>query len=128
MHNFSTQKLIFPIALLIFSIYFLFSVWVADDAYITFRTVENFHQGYGLRWDIIERVQSYTHPLWMINLLIGKLLIGNIYYLSLLLSFIYSILTLYILYVTPFLLRSFSSVNFGTDTSYILIYHLKVNF
>lgn len=99
MHNFSTQKLIFPVTLLIFSIYFLFSAWVADDAYITFRTVENFHQGYGLRWNIIERVQSYTHPLWMINLLIGKLFISDIYYLSLLLSFTYSTLTLYILYI-----------------------------
>lgn len=39
--------------------------WVTEDAYITFRTVDNFLDGYGLRWNPAERVQSYTHPLWM---------------------------------------------------------------
>jgi arabinofuranosyltransferase len=39
--------------------------WVSEDAYITFRVIDNFHQGYGLRWNIHERVQAYTHPLWM---------------------------------------------------------------
>jgi arabinofuranosyltransferase len=41
------------------------TAWMADDAYITLRTVDNFVHGYGLRWNISERVQSYTHPLWM---------------------------------------------------------------
>jgi arabinofuranosyltransferase len=44
----------------------LSTAWVADDAYITFRTVDNLAQGYGLRWNVAERVQSFTHPLWMI--------------------------------------------------------------
>ncbi len=39
--------------------------WVTEDAYITFRTVENFIDGYGLVWNVGERVQAYTHPLWM---------------------------------------------------------------
>jgi arabinofuranosyltransferase len=39
--------------------------WVSEDAYITMRTVSNFLQGYGLTWNIVERVQPYTHPLWM---------------------------------------------------------------
>jgi arabinofuranosyltransferase len=42
--------------------------WVADDAYITLRTIDNALHGYGLRWNIDERVQSYTHPLWMLLL------------------------------------------------------------
>jgi arabinofuranosyltransferase len=40
--------------------------WVAEDAYITLRTVDNFVNGHGLRWNIVERVQAYTHPLWML--------------------------------------------------------------
>jgi arabinofuranosyltransferase len=40
--------------------------WVSDDAYITFRTIFNFTSGYGLRYNIVERVQAYTHPLWML--------------------------------------------------------------
>ena len=40
--------------------------WAGEDAFITFRTVDNFVNGYGLRWNVDERVQSYTHPLWML--------------------------------------------------------------
>jgi arabinofuranosyltransferase len=93
------RKNFFIFVVLIFSIFYLFSAWVADDAYITFRTIENFHNGYGLRWNIIERVQSYTHPLWMINLLIGKYIIDDLYYLSLILGFVYTVLTIYIIYL-----------------------------
>lgn len=44
------------------------SAWVTDDAYITLRTVDNFIHGYGLRWNVDERVQAYTHPLWLFGL------------------------------------------------------------
>ncbi len=45
--------------------------WLAEDAYITFRVIDNALHGYGLRWNIDERVQVYTHPLWMFaNLLV----------------------------------------------------------
>jgi arabinofuranosyltransferase len=40
--------------------------WVSEDALITFRTIDNFVNGYGLRWNIDERVQVFTHPLWML--------------------------------------------------------------
>lgn len=42
--------------------------WVSDDAFITLRTVDNWLSGYGLRWNVDERVQTYTHPLWMFAL------------------------------------------------------------
>jgi arabinofuranosyltransferase len=48
---------------------------VCDDAYITMRTVDNFVNGYGLTWNPSERVQVYTHPLWM-------LLLSGVYYFS----------------------------------------------
>lgn len=44
------------------------AAWVAEDAYITLRTVDNFVHGHGLRWNVAERVQGYTHPLWMFAL------------------------------------------------------------
>ena len=40
--------------------------WIEEDAFITFRVVDNFVHGYGLRWNVFERVQSYTNPLWML--------------------------------------------------------------
>lgn len=45
---------------------FLTRAWVTEDAYLTFRTIDNFVNGYGLRWNVDERVQAYTHPLWML--------------------------------------------------------------
>ncbi len=44
---------------------FTSEAWLGEDAYITFRTIDNFVNGYGLRWNVDERVQSYTHPLWL---------------------------------------------------------------
>ena len=44
------------------------SAWVAEDAYITLRTIDNWLGGDGLRWNVSERVQAYTHPLWMLAL------------------------------------------------------------
>lgn len=46
----------------------LLKAWVCDDAYITFRTVYNLFQGHGLRFNVEERVQAYTHPLWMLSI------------------------------------------------------------
>src|SRR5262245_57714298 len=42
------------------------NAWVVDDAYITFRTVDNVVHGYGLTWNVDERVQAFTHTLWML--------------------------------------------------------------
>jgi arabinofuranosyltransferase len=40
--------------------------WTSDDAIITFRSLENFLHGYGLVFNIGERVQTFTHPLWFL--------------------------------------------------------------
>ena len=44
------------------------TAWVAEDAFITLRTVDNLVHGYGAVWNTFERVQAYTHPLWMLLL------------------------------------------------------------
>lgn len=41
------------------------SAWLSDDGLITFRTIDHFVNGDGLRFNLAERVQSYTHPLWL---------------------------------------------------------------
>ncbi len=38
--------------------------WLSDDAYIGFRAIDNLLQGYGPNYNIGERVQVYTYPLW----------------------------------------------------------------
>jgi arabinofuranosyltransferase len=60
--------------------------WVGDDAYITFRTVENAVAGHGLRWNVADRVQTYTHPLWLLLLLGLRCLGSDLHGLSLVAS------------------------------------------
>jgi arabinofuranosyltransferase len=43
----------------------LANAWLGDDSFITFRVIDNFLNGYGLTFNPPERVQVYTHPLWM---------------------------------------------------------------
>jgi arabinofuranosyltransferase len=67
------------------------TAWLCDDAYITFRTVDNFVSGHGLTWNVAERVQVYTHPLWMLLLAGGYWLTHEVYYTSLVLSMVVSL-------------------------------------
>jgi hypothetical protein len=39
--------------------------WICDDAFITMRYVKNFVEGNGLVYNIGERVEGYTHFLWL---------------------------------------------------------------
>ena len=68
-----------------------------DDAYITFRAIDNFFDGYGLRWNIDERVQVYTHPLWMMLHMLMHLLVDNFYIASIVLSAACGILGVWLL-------------------------------
>lgn len=43
---------------------FLRNAWACDDAYITFRSVEQLFAGNGPRWNPQERVQVFSSPLW----------------------------------------------------------------
>jgi arabinofuranosyltransferase len=63
-----TLQLVGLAAVLLLAIAVTKDAWLSDDAFITLRTVDNFWNGYGLRWNALERVQVYTHPLWMLLL------------------------------------------------------------
>ena len=56
------------LGLLAFAWVLLRTAWLCDDAYMIFRTVDNFVNGYGPVWNVAERVQVYTPPLWMMLL------------------------------------------------------------
>lgn len=66
--------------------------WMSDDAYITFRVVENWHNGFGLVWNVGERVQVYTHPLWLFLNSLFYLFTKEIYLTNLFLSLSISII------------------------------------
>lgn len=70
--------------------------WVTDDAYITFRVIDNIVHGYGAVWNIGDRVQSFTHPLWMLLHVPFYALFGNIYLTTLVISFTCFALAVYV--------------------------------
>lgn len=58
---------------------FFRTAWVCDDAYISFRVVRNLLDGYGLVWNVDERVQVYTHPLWVLLLVVPTAFLNDPY-------------------------------------------------
>src|SRR4029453_1007297 len=56
-----------PVILLValYTVVLFSTAWLSDDGYITMRTVDNLTAGRGMTWNSGERVQAYTHPLWM---------------------------------------------------------------
>ena len=75
-----------PVAALLSGLWMILNGWVADDAYITFRTIDNFVEGHGLRWNIAERVQVFTHPLWMLLHIPFYFVYRNIFLITLVIS------------------------------------------
>ncbi|WPP45347.1 hypothetical protein [Pseudomonas sp. AN-1] len=82
---------------LAFSFAFMHTAWVSEDAFITFRVVDNALNGYGIVWNPGERVQVYTHPLWFFLVLSGVAIFDDPYYFSLGLSYVLLIATLLLL-------------------------------
>ena len=72
--------------------------WVTDDAFITFRSVLNFVGGDGPVYNIGERVQSFTHPLWFLCLSIGGFLDVNLYFYAIFLGLAFSLATIIALF------------------------------
>jgi arabinofuranosyltransferase len=76
----------------LFTYVFLANAWVGDDAHITFRTVWNFVHGYGLSYNPDERVQAYTHPLWMLTVSAAHFVTREFFFTVTALSFLFSVL------------------------------------
>lgn len=71
--------------------------WIGDDAFITLRTVDNFVSGHGPVYNVGERVQSYTHPLWMLLLSAFYFFTREPFYTTLFISLVISSLAVLVL-------------------------------
>ncbi|MCB1315658.1 MAG: hypothetical protein KDK27_06865 [Leptospiraceae bacterium] len=60
------------IVLILAALAIISRVWVTEDAYITFRVVENLYAGHGLTFNPGTRVEASTHPLWVMVLIALK--------------------------------------------------------
>ena len=83
---------------MIFTYVFLANAWIGDDAYITFRVVDNFVNGYGLTFNPDERVQAYTHPLWMLLLSAAYAVTSDLFYTTLAVSYALCVLALAVVF------------------------------
>ncbi len=72
------------------------TAWISDDAMISFRSAINFVHGYGLRWNIIERVQSFTNPLWTLFLSLTYFIYRDIMFNAIFFSIAFTMAALYI--------------------------------
>jgi arabinofuranosyltransferase len=88
----AARRVILAVGLLVVLTTMLRSAWVCDDAYITFRVVDNFWDGHGLRWNVGERVWVYSNPLMMLSMLVLHPLSGEFFYTSILFSLAISML------------------------------------
>lgn len=73
------------------------NLWISDDSFITMRVVDNFLHGYGLVWNAGERVQVFTHPLWLFLLALFARFLRDPYYALYIPSFVISLGAIYLL-------------------------------
>ncbi len=69
--------------ILLIPVFFLFYPgykhrWNSEDAFISFRVVSNILHGHGPVYNIEERVEAYTHPLWIAILTLSAAITGSI--------------------------------------------------
>ncbi len=69
-------------------------LWACEDAYISFRYIDNWLNGLGLVYNIGDRVEGFTHPLWLFIVAIPSYFGMNIRTSALLLSLIISLVAL----------------------------------
>jgi arabinofuranosyltransferase len=76
-----------PLAMILgFSVVLFRTAWIMEDAYIMFRTIDNALHGYGLTFNVTERVETYTCPFWMLLLLPFHGLTGEYFFTALAVS------------------------------------------
>ena len=118
------------LTLIIMTYVIIVFAWVGDDAQITLRQVWNFIQGQGITFNIPDRVQAFTHPLWFLLLSSAIFITQELYYTTVILSIIIAITSVLLLFklefaqdksnitiITPVLLLLFSWSFFDYTTS-----------
>ena len=84
-------------AMALLSVELIRTAWISDDAAITLRTVLNAVYGFGARFNIDERVQAYTHPLWFLLISGATFLTRNVFASTFALSILVSLLVAWLM-------------------------------
>ncbi len=91
------RTVIIGVGLIVFTLVLFWTAWICDDAYFSFRPVDNLIHGYGLTWNPVERVQSFTNPLWVLLLIPFHLIYSEIYYTALFVSILLSLAAVFLI-------------------------------
>lgn len=119
------NAMIYPLLILAF-VQLIATAWISDDAAIILRSVLNFLHGFGPNFNIDERVQAYTSPLWFLLISVTSFLIHNVFVTTFLLSIGCALLALWFfrhliifpesgIFAMALLLLSRSYVDFSTS-------------
>lgn len=81
----------------LFTVIFLKNAWVAEDAYILFRSIEQLFAGHGPVWNPHDRVQVFTSPLWYLSLSFCRIFSRDLFLDAIILSLLLGIGTLHFL-------------------------------
>lgn len=108
---------IYELALfLILFLYFSYqNAWLSDDAFISFRVVDHLSQGFGMRWNIHERVQVFTNPFLVLFLTPFYFVYKNIVFWSYASSFFFGLATFLFLRIV-----SVSKLSFWIGLGFLL--------
>lgn len=90
-------------SVMVFFLVLIRNAWISDDAFITMRVIDNLVNGHGLTWNVGERVQAFTNPLWLFFLTFFYLILSDPYTTIFIASFIVSVSVVVLLF------RNFSS-------------------
>jgi arabinofuranosyltransferase len=91
------RNLILSILLSLYAAVVIRTAWVAEDAYITFRTIAIFLAHKGLTFNVGERVQAFTHPLWLFVMSGAYYVTRDFFYTSIAVSLLLALVTAAIL-------------------------------
>lgn len=89
----------------VFVIFCYSNKFIQDDAYISFRYIQNFVDGNGLVFNIGEKVEGYTNLLWVLILSVFGFLKLNFENIAQVLSVIFGILVLFLTYQISALIK-----------------------
>ena len=90
------SRVVYLLFIFFFIFFIFFHRWMSDDFLITVRTSLNFIYGYGPVFNIGERVQAYTHPLWFFIVSGLFAITKEIFYSTTILSALMSLCAIYI--------------------------------
>jgi arabinofuranosyltransferase len=90
--------LLTTLAFLLAIVIFIKNAWVTEDAYIIFRSLEQFFAGNGPRWNPHDRVQVFTSPLWFWLLAAVRGVSSDVYLNALGVAFTLFMATLFVIF------------------------------